>query len=130
MKKLAVFLTIPFLLVGCEFGCEVEKTISSGLASAIAPLAGCPASALPVIQASVQSLVDVGGICTISKARHWEEKSLKHGAIAAEICPLVSATAVAYLGTAIPASWVAAGCNPQAGSLATIVTGACNLLPF
>jgi hypothetical protein len=128
LLRLAILLSFVGIVIACDFACEVEKTIATGLAPGMATILGCPATAVPVLQATVQSDINLGNLCAV--AEHCKKQNLKRGTIAMAVCPIVSATVTGYLGNAIPPTWIAAGCQPAAGGLGVVVMSACNLLPF
>lgn len=133
MKKwlLASVLVLP-LVFACTFACNVEKVVGEGLAPALTSVMGCPATATPVIQATITADLNVGNLCKVAEKceANAEAKDMKKGVIASAICPVVAATAVAEMGNLLPQSWIDAGCKPAAGGLGAAVLTACNLLPF
>jgi hypothetical protein len=121
MKKTLVLLVGIFLLSSCKVGCDVENVVTSGLANAIASALNC--SNVTQIQADVQAIVGKANICSV------KPDTEKRGTIANIVCPMVSQAMVTYVGTQIPVSW---NCGPTVAgqSLSSIVTSACELLPF
>lgn len=123
MKRICLFFIMSLSLFGCNFGCEVESTISTGLSGAIASSLNCTNTT--AIQTSVTNILNLTKICDVAECR----KDRKLGTIANLVCPVVASTAVAYLGSQIPADWA---CQPS-GAVQTVsgaVTASCELLPF
>lgn len=121
MKKFILLGTLLVGLFGCNFGCQVENTISSALAPAISKALNCTNPT--AIQASVTEIINLTKICSIAECGNGK----KFGVIASLVCPVVASTAVAFLGNEIPATW---GCSTTNQPITTVVTAACELLPF
>lgn len=128
-KKLALFLVLPFMLTGCQFGCDAEKVISEKLASGMAKVGDC--SHPEEIQKDVLAVIDVAKFCA---ANGYHDERCKEfpmdavqGPIANFVCPLAVGAFVSIVGTVVPVRY---GCKLVGSPLNALVLTACQQLPF
>ena len=121
MKRLIPLLALV-LCVSCKTPCANETVLTGGLANGIATALSC--TNVAQIQIDVVNTLAAANICTASEPVHT-----LGGPIALVVCPLVAQAAVSVLGAKVPVTW---SCNPVLAEqgVATVVTAACNLLPF
>lgn len=128
MKSLFI-ITLLFVMTGCKFQCEAEKTLSQGISGAIASKLNC--QNLGQINLDVAKFVVSTKVCEqpmLSKNKLAGPPGLG-GPIGTPLCNLVVTSGVDALAGKVPASWQ---CDPSLATqaLKAVLQSACLAVPF